>query len=108
MSNPYSPGGIAGGGGSGDYAVNNSIAEALIRRYTSACMEASSTDGLSSLKNSSSLGGAGSDAGGGASAASTSASSSYSRIEDIRRKYGSLLDALAAIAPTHAIVLVET
>jgi hypothetical protein len=107
MSTPYSPGGIAGGGGSGDYAVNNSIAEALIRRYTSACMEASSTDGLSSLKNSSSLGGAGSDAGGGASAASTSASSSYSRIEDIRRKYGSLLDALAAIAPTHAIVLVE-
>ena len=40
------------------------------------------------------------------SGSATSASSS--QMEKIfRRKYGSLLDALAAIAPTHAIVLVE-
>ena len=48
------------------------------------------------------------DVGGGTSAsASASTSASSARMEDIRRKYGTLLDALAAIAPTHARVLVE-
>ena len=49
------------------------------------------------------------DVGGGtsASASASATSASSARMEDIRRKYGTLLDALAAIAPTHARVLVE-
>ena len=129
MSAPSSP---DGGNGEEDDAaavgMNYSIAEALIRRYTSACLELSSSSNSSSfassstsleglspsfLNASSSVGthGGGNDSndvgGGTSAAASASTSASSARMEDIRRKYGTLLDALAAIAPTHARVLVE-
>ena len=112
MSAPSSP---DGGNGEEDDAaavgMNYSIAEALIRRYTSACLELSSSsstcssfansstslEGLSpSFLNASSSVGAhggndGNDVGGGTSAAaSASTSASSARMEDIRRKYGTL------------------
>ena len=106
MSAPSSPGG-------GDDHAGNSIAEAMIRRYTSACLElSSSTSNFASSSETSSnslflMHGAESDAKPNATMSSSATSASSSQMENIRRKYGSLLDALAAIAPTHAIVLVE-
>ena len=106
MSAPSSPGG-------GDDHAGNSIAEAMIRRYTSACLElSSSTSNFASSSETSSnslflMHGAESDAKPNATMSSSATSASSSQMEKIRRKYGSLLDAFAAIAPTHAIVLVE-
>ena len=107
MSAPSSPGG-------GDDHASNSIAEALIRRYTSACLElSSSTSNFASSSETSSnslfqMHGAESHAKPNATMSGSATSASSSQMEKIfRRKYGSLLDALAAIAPTHAIVLVE-
>ena len=128
MSAPSSPDGGNGEDDAAAVGMNYSIAEALIRRYTSACLELSSSSNSSSfassstsleglspsfLNASSSVGAHGggndsNDVGGGTSAAaSASTSASSARMEDIRRKYGTLLDALAAIAPTQAIVLFE-
>ena len=128
MSAPSSPDGGNGEDDAAAVGMNYSIAEALIRRYTSSCLELSSSSNSSSfassstsveglspsfLNASSSVGAHGggndsNDVGGGTSAAaSASTSASSARMEDIRRKYGTLLDALAAIAPTHARVLVE-